>query len=313
VLVVDAFSGDGSHAIAQRATYDRRVRLLDNPRLSAAAALNIGLEQARGEIVVRVDARTVVAPDYLAACAEALRLSGADSVAGSAQPVGATPWGRAAALAVSSTFGGGRTRPGIAAYRRATLALVGGWDEELGRGDDDELELRLRAAGGGSRVANSASASYRCPESPGALWRERFGQGRAEAQLLLRHPEAARASCFAPAALVLALGGGALLAPFVRRARALWLAGGALYALALAVASIAAGRQLWEAGKSDDEQLWRGGALGPLDGGARPLPNTARGAVWLRLPLVFAYGHWAQGVGLLVGVVRAMLSRKRAT
>ena len=298
VLVGDALSDDGTFAILQRATYDRRVRLFDNPRRTAAAALNTALAQARGEIIVRLDGRTVIAPNYLVSCVEALEQSGADYVSGSPRTVGATPWGRAAALAapLAAAFG---------AYRRAALERVGGWNEALEHNEDDELDLRLRAADANSLAASSLRAVSHSGDTPSELWRQRFAAGVWRVAVLLRHPAATRPRDVASAALVLALGGGAALATFKRRVRRLWLALAAFYALTLLATSLLAARRAGALQEGEGELRWREGDLGPLDGGARRTPAIARWAVWLRLPLAIACQQWAYGCGVLVGVVRA--------
>ena len=65
LLVVDDRSTGGSREIVlEYSKRDARVHLLDNSRRIRAAALNIGLRQARGKIIVRADAHTVYACDY---------------------------------------------------------------------------------------------------------------------------------------------------------------------------------------------------------------------------------------------------------
>src|SRR5262249_26350049 len=64
LLVVDGRSGDRSREIvAAWSSKDSRIRLLDNPDLHAAAAMNRGIQASRGEIVVRVDAHCVYPND----------------------------------------------------------------------------------------------------------------------------------------------------------------------------------------------------------------------------------------------------------
>ncbi len=66
VLVVDGMSTDDTREIAKEFTRDHQfIQLLDNPRKITPAALNIGIGQARGDIIIRVDARSTYPPHYL--------------------------------------------------------------------------------------------------------------------------------------------------------------------------------------------------------------------------------------------------------
>src|SRR5437764_709972 len=74
VIVADGMSDDGTRDIVRRlAEEDPRLRLLDNPERTTPCGLNTAIRAARGEIIVRIDAHTEYAPDYLRQCAEVLR------------------------------------------------------------------------------------------------------------------------------------------------------------------------------------------------------------------------------------------------
>ena len=58
VLIVDGMSDDGTRAVI--AAYARRhpmIRLLDNPKRITPCALNLGISQARGTIIMRMENR----------------------------------------------------------------------------------------------------------------------------------------------------------------------------------------------------------------------------------------------------------------
>ena len=86
------------------------MRVVDNPRVTAAAAMNVGLAEAANDLVVRVDAHSVYAPDYVRRSVEALQESGADVVGGAMRPVGRTAFGRAVAAVTTSPVGIGNGR-----------------------------------------------------------------------------------------------------------------------------------------------------------------------------------------------------------
>jgi succinoglycan biosynthesis protein ExoA len=72
--------------------------------------LNIALRQAHGEIIIRVDGHTEIAPDYVRQCVEALRRSGADNVGGKMTANSIGNFGKSVMLATSSPFGVGDAR-----------------------------------------------------------------------------------------------------------------------------------------------------------------------------------------------------------
>jgi len=64
ILVVDGGSTDGTRALVERT--GGVVRLVDNPRVTAAAAMNVGLAAAANDLIVRADAHTLYERDYVA-------------------------------------------------------------------------------------------------------------------------------------------------------------------------------------------------------------------------------------------------------
>ena len=79
IVVADGESTDGTRSVAARFA---KVRVVDNPRRIRPAGLNTAIAAALGDIIVRVDARTSLAPDYVERCVSALERSGAAIVGG---------------------------------------------------------------------------------------------------------------------------------------------------------------------------------------------------------------------------------------
>src|SRR5437763_11600228 len=74
VVVVDGGSVDGTRSIvAAVADDDRRVRLVDNPRRTPAAAMNVGITSCSTPYLVRADAHAVYAPDFVRRSLQALQ------------------------------------------------------------------------------------------------------------------------------------------------------------------------------------------------------------------------------------------------
>lgn len=197
VLVADGRSKDRTREIA--AGYPL-VRVLDNPRRIRPAGLNVAIREAAGEVLVRVDARTVVAPDYVERCVEALRASGAAIVGGPMRFTAEGPLQRGIAAAMCSRLGAGpaqfRREGGearlvdtvyLGAYRLEWIRGVGGYDEDFGGNEDAELNHRARAAGG-VWLDPAIRSTYAVREGLQALWRQYRRYGRARAGTMRKHP-----------------------------------------------------------------------------------------------------------------------------
>jgi glycosyltransferase involved in cell wall biosynthesis len=164
VLVVDGQSDDGTRDVV-RGLADRfpHVRLIDNPRRITPAALNVGLAQARGETIIRMDAHATYPPDYVSRLVDWQERTGADNVGGAwvTLPGADSAEARAIALALAHPFGVGNAhfrlgtdRPRwvdtvpFGCYRREVFARIGTFDEALVRNQDDEFNHRLIRSGG---------------------------------------------------------------------------------------------------------------------------------------------------------------------
>jgi succinoglycan biosynthesis protein ExoA len=251
VLVADGGSRDRTREIVAKAlARDRRIALVENPGRLQSAGLDAALRAAEGAIVVRIDARSFVEPDYVERCATLLSETGAAVVGGRmvARPE-ASLVARGIAVANAAWWGAGPARfhaggePGpadtvyLGAFDTGWLRLVGGWDPDLPVNEDWELNHRIRRAGGVVWLDPSIEVGYRPRRTFGALARQYFRYGRGKATVVRMHPEGllprqALPAMLAPAA-VLAVAPGA--PPPVRTAARLAVAGHAT-AVALAAA-----------------------------------------------------------------------------
>jgi glycosyltransferase involved in cell wall biosynthesis len=164
VLVVDGMSEDGTRQIVgELATRDSRLRLIDNPGRVIPSALNRGIAEARGEIIVRMDAHTTYPPEYVRRCVDGLMTTGADNVGGVCLIRAREPTLRAHAFAtaLSHPFGIGNAayKLGVTAPTevdavpfgcmwRRTMVELGPYDERVARSEDFEFNRRLRARAG---------------------------------------------------------------------------------------------------------------------------------------------------------------------
>jgi succinoglycan biosynthesis protein ExoA len=214
VLVSDGGSIDRTREIAAGHPL---VRIVDNPLRTRPAGLNAAIREAVGQIVVRVDARTVIAPDYVERCVEALRTSGAAVVGGPMRFTAESPLERGIAAAMRSRFGAGPAQfrrssadarlvdtVYLGAYQLDWIRSVGGYDEDFGGNEDAELNYRARASGG-VWLDPAIRSTYAVREGLPALWCQYRRYGRARAGTMLKHPRSIAPRQLAIPALVAGL------------------------------------------------------------------------------------------------------------
>lgn len=258
LLVMDGRSEDRTRDIVQR--YAERypwIRLLDNPRRIVPAALNLAIDAARGEVIVRVDAHALYPPEYLPRLVTALTTTGADNVGGPVivLPADRGATSRAIAVALAHPFGVGNSwfRIGSAqprwvdtvaygCWRRETFDKVGRFDEELVRDQDEEFNYRTIARGGRVLLLPEAVSYYYARPSPRLAGRMLYQYGYFKPLVAWKLGRVATLRQLVPPLFVVALVGGALLAPFVAPVRLLWLGMLLAYATGLLVTMVGTAR-----------------------------------------------------------------------
>jgi len=164
VLVIDGMSKDRTRQIVNE--YSKKhsfIKILENPKRITPCALNIGIKNAKGGTIMRMDAHATYQNDYISKCVKYLYEYNADNVGGvwKIVPRSNTIVGKSIALASSNFFGGGNAyyRTGNfkepkwvdtvfgGCYKKGIFDKIGYFNENLVRSQDMEFNLRLKKAG----------------------------------------------------------------------------------------------------------------------------------------------------------------------
>lgn len=211
-------STDRTDAIAlELAAADPRVRLIANPAADIPVGLNLAIRAARHPTIVRVDAHSALEPGYTGRALATLARVRAANVGGVMRAEGRSPFQRAVARAYNAPIGlgggayhsGGTDGPAESAYlgvmRREILDEVGLFDESIRRGEDWELNLRIRRAGYRVWFDPDLAVTYWPRERWTRLVRQFRSTGTWRGELVRRYGRRNSVRFFAPPALVLIL------------------------------------------------------------------------------------------------------------
>ena len=300
-IVADGDSDDGTRQLLE--AYSRKqpwLTVVSNPARSVSSGLNLAINASRGDVLARMDVHTEYAGDYLRSCLSVLNAVGAENVGGAARTKARGWVAEAISAAYSSSFSCGGARfhdPSYEGYvdtvtygcwRRSTLERLGGFDENLVRNQDDELNLRLIRSGGKIYQSRSIVSWYRPRSTLRNLFKQYLQYGFWKVRVIAKHGSPASNRHLAPGLFVLtslvlilswAVFAAADLTEGVRFTQAGGLSLWGSYSAAVLLASVAAARKC-------------GWKLLPI------------------LPLVFATYHLGYGLGFLAGLIDAQTLRK---
>ncbi len=292
ILVVDGASDDGTRALLEEyARTTGNIRWLDNPSRTAPAALNIGIRNSHGDIVMRMDAHCRYPHNYVASLVRWLEVSGADNVGGAWRtlPGSDTAVARAIAAAMSHPFGVGNAKFRLGTtvpqwvdtvpfgcYRRSVFDRVGLFDEELVRNQDDEFNQRLIQGGGRILLVPDAQIDYYARDSVRNVARMYYQYGFFKPLAIRKLGRVGTFRQAVPGGLVASLAILLALSPWFFLARAAFVSLFLVYGAAIGISSLHAGRRH----------------------GVR---------VSAALLFVFPVIHFSYGIGSILGLVRFFL------
>jgi succinoglycan biosynthesis protein ExoA len=295
ILVADGLSDDGTREVLRQYSQTApQVRMIDNPGQIVSTGLNAAISAATGEVIVRMDAHTVYARDYIRECVRALQTSGADNVGGPWVAEGRGLVGKAIAAAFRSPFctGGGKAHDVnyegevdtvyLGCWVRSVFDRVGLFDPQLVRNQDDEFNFRLLRAGGRVWQSPRIKSTYTPRASIAGLFRQYMQYGFWKVAVIRKHRALASWRHVVPVLFISSI--------LLSLALIAVLAALGFSTLAMAVgAALVTGLTVY--------------VLGCV-AAALPFACSLDWRALLILPGVFAVYHIAYGLGFLTGVLK---------
>ena len=293
ILVLDGMSEDKTREIVQEhAGRDARIRLVDNPQKHIPVAMNIGIREARGERILKMDAHSTYQPEYISRCLHYQDKYGAENAGGvwKIVPGANTATAKAIVLGLGHRFGSGNANVKIGVekptwsdtaafgcFKKDLFERIGVYDEKLLSSSDLDLNQRIQTAGGGILVVPDVIINYAADANLRAFRRHVFADGVWVSYVMKFGKRVWSWRHWVPAAFVLSLVAAFALGAVNRGFLWLGLSIAGLYV----AASLAVSLQI---------------AVRERD------PRYA-----FLLPIVFAVRHFVHGIGTLFGLVLVVL------
>ena len=193
ILVIDGMSTDRTREIVKE--YGKRypnTRLIENPEKTFPCAVNIGIRESVGEVIMILGAHAIYDSHYISLCLCHLFNSDADNVGGVLETIGQNESfiGKAISLVLTNPFGVGNAtfRTGSktirevdtvfgGCYRRSVFEKIGLFNENLVSSSDIEFNKRLRNAGGKILLDPEIKATYYTRSTFRKFMRNNFRNG----------------------------------------------------------------------------------------------------------------------------------------
>lgn len=229
ILIIDGMSTDSTVELAKKTEekyairHDEgkkkqkvEVRYFENPKKILASGWNLGIKNAKGDYVIRIDAHAYADKDFLINSVNTmLQVKDAVCVGGSMNTESLTEKGSIIKEVLSSPFGVGGSKfrymkkPGyvdtvaFGLYKKEIFEQIGYFDEELERTQDNDMHRRIRANGGKFYLNPEIKTIYYSRDSIVKMMKQGFLNGKWTMINFKRYPGKMAIRHFVPLAFVL--------------------------------------------------------------------------------------------------------------
>ena len=218
IIIVDGMSSDETLDVVQSfIKQGPHLRLLENKKKIQAYGLNLGISEAKGEIIVRADAHCLYPSGYIKKCVELLETTGASNVGGTMFPQGTSTDQKAISLALKHPLGVGDAKWHLGNFNgyvdtvylgtfwKKLFDEIGLYDTNCKTNEDAELNLRILKTGKKVYLDSSIKVIYFPRESLKKLAKQYFEYGKGRCYTTLKHRKVTSIRQLVPVGLVVGL------------------------------------------------------------------------------------------------------------
>lgn len=219
IIIIDGYSSDRTLDEINRCIREHnklgdktpKIHFYNNPKRNLASGWNLGINKSKGDYVVRIDGHAYASSNFLEENVKTLHKVGdVFCVGGSMNTVTDTKIGNSIVKVLSTPFGVGGARfryqkePGYVdtvaygMYKKNIFKMVGLFDEELERTQDNDLHRRIREIGGKFYLNPSIETYYYSRNNIKDFLKQAFQNGKWTMINFRRRPGAMAVRHFIP-------------------------------------------------------------------------------------------------------------------
>lgn len=202
IIFIDGLSSDGTYEILEKYKKRRKnIKLIRNQKIISAAGWNIGIRNAISKYILIMSGHAEISVNYIKECVHILETSDYAAVGGKTTPVGTNKFSDILAKTMQTKFGVGNATYFLSnknkiaetivfgCYRRDILIEIGGFDEAIFRGQDWDLNYRIRARGYNLFQLANISSKYYVRSSLKKVWKRHLAAGKWKIYIIRNHPK----------------------------------------------------------------------------------------------------------------------------
>lgn len=203
IIIVDGGSTDGTLDVIKELqdTYNSEsfsIRVVPNPKKILATGWNIGIQSAKGDYVVRIDAHATADKDFIEKSVETMQRVDAVCVGGKLASKSLNGEEDVISYVLSSPFGVGNSSFRVSEeegyadtavyglYEKEIFETAGYFDEKMVRNQDIEMHSRIKKVGGKFYFNPKIKCTYYTRNTVKKMLKQAYGNGQWNMVLLKR-------------------------------------------------------------------------------------------------------------------------------